>query len=422
MIDLKDKKVLIYDHNQFLEIAVRLAKDFGSVFYFSNWQIDFPSAASKSIGRGLEDEGVVRVDNFWDYVDKVDLIVFPDVGDADLVDYLRNKGYRVWGSGKGAELESDRVSAKEFMKHLKMPVNNYEVIIGLDSLRDYLKEEKNEDKYIKTDIRGDFESFHHEKYRLTEPFLDSLENSLGAAKFDYEFVVEDPIDAVVEYGFDGYCIDGQYPKTTLFGVECKDLGYVGTVKEYKDISELVTMPNEKFAPFLKKKKYRNFMSTEVRITKDKKSYMIDFTARIPSPPGDIYQEIIENYSEIIWFGADGIMVDPIYTHKYAIQAVIKSSWAAGDGWQAIYFPEELRRWIKIKNLFKHDDIYYFVPAFGGYEEIGSVVAIGNTLDECVELLKERSEKIEGYKINVPVGSIDKAMESIEAGKSLGIQF
>lgn len=422
MIDLKDKTCIVYDSNCYVEVAVRLARDFKQVYYYSHWQVDYPTSYQKSVGRGLEGEGVERINNFWDYIDKVDLIVFPDGNTGDLVDYLRNTGYRVWGSGKGEELEYDRVSAKEYMKHLKMPVNKYEVITGIDDLREYLKDEKNEDKFIKNDVRGSFESFHHQKWRLTEPILVSIEGSLGVTKNEFEFIVEDPIPDAAEWGYDGYSIDGQYSKEALFGIEVKDLGYVGKVKKYDEISDLITGPNEKLKPFLKKKKFRGFLSTEIRITPDKKNYLIDFTCRQPSPPGEIYQELWENYSEIIWFGADGILVEPIFTSKCAVEGIILSSWAAGDGEQAIYFPEEIRKWIKIKNLYKYKDTYYFLPVGGGYEQIGGVVALGETIDECVEKLKKYSEEIEGYKITIPIGSIDKAMEEVEKSKSLGIHF
>ncbi len=421
-VDLKNKTCLVYDSGCYVEVAVRLAKDFGKVFYYTPWLHSYPSSYEKSIGKGLEDENVYRVNDFWDFVDKVDLIVFPEGNTGSVVNYLRNKGYRVWGGGKGEELEYDRASAKDYMSHLKMNVNKYEVIVGTEKLRKYLQDEKNEDKFIKSDIRGDFESFHHQKWKLTEPLLVSIENSLGATRHDYEFIVEDPIPDAVEYGYDGFCIDGEFSQNTLFGIEVKDLGYLGHVKPMSDISNLITDSMYKIQPFLKKKKYRQTISSEVRITKDKKDYVIDWTNRFPSPPGEIYQEIWENYSEIIWFGADGVLVEPVYASKYAVEGIIQSSWAAGDGEQAIYFPEEIRRWVKIKNLYKANGTYYFLPVGGGYAEIGGVVALGDSVDECVEKLKKYSEQIEGYKINIPVGSIDKAMEEIKKGEALGIEF
>ncbi len=421
-INLKDKKVLCYDHGVCLEAAIRLARDFGTVWYYTNWKEAYPTIEMKAIGMGLEDEGIIRVNDFWDYVDKADLIYFGDGRDGDLVNYLRNKGYRVWGSGKGEELEFDRVSSKEYMRHLKMPVNEYDSFNGMDELRDSLKEEKNNDRFIKSDLRGVHESFHHEEYKLSEPVLNSIEKSLGASKNEWEFVSETPIDDAVEAGVDTICVDGEYPEKVQWGYEIKDLGYCCVVEEYKELSPLLTSSLEKLSPYFKGKKYRGYLSTELRIGKDEKPYLIDFCCRTPSPPGEIYYELWANFSEVIWHGANGEIIPIEYVSKYAVEAIIYSSWASGDEWQAIHFPKEIRKWVKIKNLYKKDNTYYFIPARGGYEQIGGLVALGGSIDECVEKLKQYSEQIKGHKIDVPIGSIDKAKEQIEQGNKLGLNF
>lgn len=421
-VDLKDKKVLCWDNGVCVEAAIRLARDFGIVWYYTNWKEAYPTIEMRSIGMGLEDEGIIRVDDFWNYVDKADLIYFGDGRDGDLVDYLRDKGYRVWGSGKGEEMEFDRVASKEYMKHLKMPVNEYKDFHGLDELREYLKDEKNNDKFIKSDLRGIHETFHHEEYKLSEPILNSIEKNLGASKNEWEFVAESPIPDAIEVGVDTICIDGKYPDKIQWGYEVKDLGYCCTESNFDDLDEMLTSSLTKMFSFFKAKKYRGYLSTELRIGKDKNPYLIDWCQRTPSPPGEIYYELWGNFSEVIWNGANGDIVTPIYLEKYAVEGIIYSSWAAGDEWQAIHFPKEIRKWVKIKNLYKKDDTYYFIPARGGYEQIGGLVAIGNSIDDCVEKLKKYSEQIKGYKIDIPIGSIDKAKEQIEQGEKLGLKF
>jgi len=421
-IDYKSKKCLVLDNGCYTSIAQRLARDFELVYYWTPWSHAYPTCYEKSIGKGLEDEGVYRVNFYEEVLHDVELIVVPEGNFGPIVDDLRSRGFRVWGGGTGEELEYDREAAKDFMEYLKMDVNKYDVIYGLDELKKYLMDEKNENKFIKSDIRGDFESFHHAKWKLTEPLITSISQSLGATKHDYKFIVEESIEDAVEFGYDGFCIDGEYPEKTLFGLEVKDLGYVGRVKPMKDISPFITDALKKVAPYLKGKKYRATISTETRITKDGKSYLIDWTQRFPSPPGEIYQELCGNFTDILWHGADGNLVEPEYTAKFAVEGIIQSSWAAGDGEQAIYVPDEIKQWVKIKNLYKANDTYYFLPVGGGYTEIGGVVALGDSLEECVEKLKEYSDQVEGYKINIPVGSIDKAMEELKKGEKLGIKF
>ena len=113
-MNFKDKKALIYDHGTFVSLAERLAQDFGEVGYFSPYNSSFPSSNATYIGHGLK--GVTRVNNFFDYVEKADIVIFPDVGDGDIQEYLVSKGKRVMGSRKGEDMELYREDMKEFMK------------------------------------------------------------------------------------------------------------------------------------------------------------------------------------------------------------------------------------------------------------------------------------------------------------------
>ena len=102
----KDKTVLIYDFGLCTEFAVRLARDFGKVYYYANWESAFPKSNMALVGEGLE--GVTRILNFDDYIDKADLICFFDTYSADKVDYLRKQGKRVFGAGQAEILENNR--------------------------------------------------------------------------------------------------------------------------------------------------------------------------------------------------------------------------------------------------------------------------------------------------------------------------
>jgi hypothetical protein len=93
------------------------------------------------IGEGLSN--VERVNNLFDYIDEVDVFVFPDIIDADLQLHLESLGKKVFGSRRGEELETNRAGMREYMKELKLPVGHYEIIKGVDALRLYLKDHKN---------------------------------------------------------------------------------------------------------------------------------------------------------------------------------------------------------------------------------------------------------------------------------------
>ncbi len=418
-VNLKDKVCCVVDNGLFVEIAITLSKDFKKVLYFTEWRNSFPSKKGVMIGTGFNE--IERINNLFDVIDEVDVFVFPDCYDGDLQCYLRQQGKFVFGGGNGDELELWRAEAKKLFKKLGLPVNPYKVIIGLETLRNHLK--KVENKFVKISCyRGECETFHHNKYFLTEPILDLMESKMGAMQYDYEFIVEDAIDGddVVEAGTDLYTIDGKYPKNIICGFEIKDLGYIGKVNEFEKLSPLITNYNIKISDTLKDYEYRGFMSSEIRVGKDKISYMIDACQRAGSPPNELYQQMIENLGEIVWYGSQGILVEPVYKAKYGIEVLIHSDWAS-ENWQSIYFPEKIREWIKLRNACKIKGTYYIVPQSDGLPEIGAIVAIGDSVDECIKKVTEYAEQVEGYRIDIKLGSIENMKEVIEKASKLGIK-
>lgn len=419
-VDLKTKTLCVVDNGLFVDLAARLGQDFGKVLYFTEWKNSFPSKKGTMPGVGIK--GLTRINELFDHLPEIDCFCFPDVYDGDLQVHLREMGFPVFGGGKGDELELYRYETKQFLKKLDLPVQPLKRIIGVQALRDHLKTV--EDKWIKISVyRGDGETWHHENYRLSEPMLDEIEAKLGAMKYDYEFIVEDSIggEDVVEVGTDLFTVDGKYPEEIIFGFEIKDLGYCGTVKKFNDLSPLITDYNKKISPYLEEVTYRGFMSSEIRIGKDKVPYMTDACMRGGSPPNELYQEMIENFGEIVWGAANGEMIQPKYRAKFGIEVMIHSDWAS-ENWQAVHFPEKIRQWVKLRNACKIGDTYYVVPQNDGLPEIGAVIAIGDTMEECIEKVKGYAEQIEGYRLDIKVGSIINMQEVLKKASAIGISF
>lgn len=419
----KDKTVLFKDSGMFIELAIRLSKDFGRVLYFSDWISEYPISQDDRIGEGVP--GLERVSDFWECVYdpegkyKVDIFVYPSIYNGWEQLYLRSVGKRVWGSGLGDQLERYRMEASKEFKKLDLPRPKMISIIGIDNLKKHLR--GLEDKYIKiSNYRGNFETKHFENYELSERWFDELSYELGDEKNIIEFIVEDPIVGS-EFGYDGFCIDGSFPETTIFGLEIKDCGYCCHVKKYTEISPLITDFNDKVSGLLNKYQYRNFMSTEIRIDDKKTPYMIDFTARIPSPPGELYMEMVDNISEIIWFGSEGVLVEPIFNSEFGIEIMINSE-SAQSRWLDVSFPDEIRRWVKLRNLTIINDRYCIIPRYRDFQNIGAVIATGKSMDECIKKVNQYAEKIKGEGIDVKMSSINKMNDVIESGKKLGILF
>jgi predicted RNase H-like HicB family nuclease len=417
-VDLSKKSVLVYDNGLFIELAIKLSKTYKKVYYYVPWKNGFPRRNSAQIGQGVP--GIERVLNFFEYIDKVDIIVFPDVYDGDLQKFLIEKGYKVFGSNGGEDMELYREDMKELMKSLNLPVNPYKVITGIEDLREYLKQNKN--VWVKINMfRGEMETFHSIDYKYIEPVLDQLEHNMGPMKYVQDFIVEEAIDDAVEIGYDGYTIDGEFPTQSLVGIEIKDLGYVGKFIKYKELPGVITDFNNAIKPTIKQYDYKGFYSTELRVGKDKKAYMIDLCARAGSPPNEVYQEVYKNLDEIIWNGAHGKCIDPIPAGKYALEVLIHSSWA-DKNWQPIEFPEKYRDNIKFRNLTIIKGRYYVVPCAVGLPEIGAIVAVGDSIQEVIDKIKEIAETVKGHYITIPLESIDQAIEEATKCKELGLNL
>ena len=425
-VDLKKRTAIVYDYGYFLEFAIKLGEQFGKVYYFKPWKDEFQSNKLKSVGEGMEN--IERIYDFYDYLkpqffDKEDdTIIFPGVNDGDLQEFLRELGYSVWGSCRGEDIETKRFEAKRFFKEIGLATNKVREIVGTQNLIEFLK--KNDNKFIKTNIRLDFETYHHVNYHLSTSWIYDLQKNLGASNSDYKFVVEDAIDGegVVETGWDGYTIDGQFPTKSMMGYEIKDAGYAMSIKDYSQISPIITDVNKKLAPYLRETKYRGFFSSEIRVGKDKIPYLLDPACRLGSPPNELYQEMIANLGEIIYWGSRGIMVEPEYKAKFGVECMMTSDYVAEKNDLPIEFPAEIRPWVKLKNAKMVDGKYWIVNQPMEFPEIGAIVAIGDTLEEAIEKLKGYAEQIKGIRLSVSTEALDSSVEEIKKGEALGIQF
>ena len=170
-----------------------------------------------------------------------------------------------------------------------MEVAEHEIVRGLDELRAFLKE--HDGWFVKVSrYRGLCETFQYWAGDRGESQLDQLAVKLGPLQKDFAFLVEAPIDGI-ETGIDEFCIDGQWPKTVVQGIETKDKCYIGSVTPMAQMPEAFHDIHEAIGPFFNEMRYRNFFSAELRITEDKKAYLTDPCCRHASPAGECAPEL-----------------------------------------------------------------------------------------------------------------------------------
>lgn len=412
--DLSNRTCLVVDNGIFLPFSQRLARDFGRVLYFSFWERGFNVLRENVIGDGLGD--VERCEDIWPEIDagNVDVVAFPDCGNSGLQLHLEAMGIPVFGSRTADRIETDRELFYSMQKQFGLPQSKYQVVVGMDNLRAYLKD--HERVYIKwSKTRGDCETRRHINYTLSEQWLDEFESAMSPFKNIVRFVCQKELVTDLEIGIDfPITVDGEFPSQVLTAIEIKDEGAFSCLRDYSDLSEQLTSGIEAFRPFLKECRARTMLSTEVRI-KDDVGYFTDPTMRMASPCGEPALEMVSNFSECVWAAAHGELVQPEFEAQYACQAMIRHKGDA-DSWRAIQVPEEAERWTKLYRACFLNDSYFIAPVTPQFDEIGSVIGIGDTVEEAVEALKEHIEILKDNPIECDTDALYDAIEQAKSAQ------
>lgn len=420
-INLKDKVCLVMDYGSYLPLASRLARSdgFGTVYYhIPVVHNGYPDHRPHDIGRNVE--GVIKIDEWASVINEVDIVVFPDVYEPALQTYFASIGKAVFGSRYACELEYNRGKLKSMMKKLGLPVNEYEIVTGVDELDRSLKDKTN--VFVKGNLRGDMESWKSTEYILSKGELQRMRTHLGAFQNKAVFLIETPVESLAEVGIDTFCIGGRYPYDTLTGIELKDIGYYGQIVPYKSLPKQLRLVTDKFSDLFSDLEYYGAHSNEVIISDDNKGYCIDLTNRFPQPPSDLMMEMYTNFPEIVWDVANKKIPELQYKYKHGVQFIIKSDLAKTEA-SPLIVPEEYKNFVKIKNLTIDDDgTWYYTPLSIEMTEIGSVVGVGNSLKEAVKMASKIVESIKGFDIKINTDCIEDAEDQISKLHENGIKY
>lgn len=409
--------VCVVDYGSFICLADKLSETFAETYYYTPTSQEFYSIDDLVKADGLKN--VQRVFDIFDptFLEKVDLFVFPDIGYGGLQKYLRSIGKVVWGSVGMDEIELMRTQFIKTLEQLGLPTIHTEKVVGLTNLRKHLEGVKN--KYIKVNrYRGNMETWHHIDAEHSLQELDRLAVEFGGLQDKITFVVQDDIETDVEIGYDGWCVDGQFPEASFQGYEKKDELYLGSLRTWDQLPKEVKTINEALAPLLKKFEYRNFFATEIRIAKDGTAYFIDPTMRMPGLTGEQMLETCSNLADVIWHGAHGDLIEPKY--KYTVAAEATLHYTAGGKWKLVKIPKKIKQWVKLLHYCELDEMYHFPPS--EKDEIGVVLGCGDSIEEAIHALQKNIKAMGEEPIKVKLDGFYDLLEGIEDAKKHGITF
>lgn len=424
-VDLSKKTALVWDHGVFIEFALRLARKdgFGRVFYYdSTAETAFATVDHAVTGDGYQDDEdtpIIRLKEPWELLDagEIDVVVFPDVHHGQLQKHIELMGIPVWGGRRACDLETNKLRFKKIQEELGMNHAPYDLIEGLEALREFCREPKNEDRWIKItpQFRGNKETFHHKDYLTSLQHLAEMQLQFGILGSKLKFLAEHPLKGKLEGGLDTYTIDGTHPQTVVSGWEKKDMGYFAEVVQWDEIAQELRETIDPLWPLLKSHRCRQLISTEVMI---EDRVLLEPTIRTPSPAGEEQMELYRNFPLIVWEGANGRLIEPELECRYACEAMVEHE---GDDQEArhIVIPNGARRWVKLYNTAKVDDALWIGP---GHNIIGAVVGIGDSPEEALAALKKNSEAIADQPVKVHIESLAELIDRITEAKKQGKAF
>lgn len=402
----------VVDAGTFVELAAKLSERMEKVFYYTPWENEYIDAKRCIVGTGLEK--VERLDEFLDpdVLPDIDLFVFPDIGYAGLQRHLRSLGKAVWGSMEGTDYELYRTRFLDMLAEVGLPVAPSKTVVGLSALERHLRGEK--DKWIKVNrFRGNMETWHHVDAEHSEPILRGLADEFGGVADKIIFVVQDPIPNAQEVGYDGFCVDGQFPSLSYQGYEKKNELYLGSWLKADEMPDAVKTVNKALSPLLEEIGYRNFIATEIR-----DEFFIDPTMRMAGQTMEHVLETCTNLADVIWHGANGELVDPKFSSKFAAEATLH--YTAGDDWKVLRIAPEDKKWFKLYQYCERDGLYHFPP--GRNDEVGVVIGNGETVEEAIDDLKAHLELVKDEPVHAELHCFADLVKEIKEAQAKGVHF
>lgn len=412
-----DGCLTVVDSGLFTELAVRCAREISKVRSHVPWRDEFPTLNDRAVGAGLGDVEWIE-DPYLDWVyDTTNVYCFPDIFFAGEQQLLKRTQKPVWGSDIGDELETKRVWFRGLQEELGLPIPKGEVVKGWTALHDRLKE-KNAHCFVKTTskIRGSMETHEFWDYEQEIYWLWELRIKLGGGAEQVLFLIEEPIESPFETGVDTYCVNGQFPKTPMQGIEIKGKLILSSAQTKSATPKPLDDALTALTPELSGRRYCNFLSAEFR-----GKILTDFCARAPNPGIGVEMEMIRNIGEIIYKGAHGELVEPDYEFEFGIQAAIFHDHPE-DSWKQFRIDPEIRRWVKLMEFCRIEDLYQIIPRPPHGTKIGWLIGVGDSIERAAEHLQENAEALKKHPFEIKLDCLPEAIKQAQEMEQQGMIF
>ena len=413
----RQDNILVVDTNLAIDHALSAARSKNKpVYYYIPWQTAFPVVSDYISGDGFNE--LIKVMDIAEALDKVDTVIFVDVGFAALIEQLREHKFNVWGAPPAVErLETDRVYMRKVYKELGIKTTEAEIVKGVNGVLDYLEKHQGEVFFIKVNLfRGNVESFRTDSVESARTLLESGNFGPYADKID--FVIEKAVEEeAVEIGVDAWFNGEKFLKKHFFTMEDKGSGNIGKFVEESIFTEHWLKPLEKW---LKEQGFKGSICIEGFWT-GKEFLAIDTTSRISFPCSASWAFGIKDYWDFLKGVASGSIDDFEYFYPYQVEIGVYTDEV--DRWRKLSIEEgklrERELGLGFRRVVKTEDGLYYVP---GDFLVATGLGAGSSIKEALERAAEAANSVSSYNIQPATGVIDNFLKKIEQLRKWGVGY
>ncbi|MEM2174179.1 MAG: hypothetical protein QXI58_00940 [Candidatus Micrarchaeia archaeon] len=405
--------ILVYDNNIGFCFALKFILEQNKVYYFIDKWDPFPELADWSVGQGINN--LIKIYDLYEGLNKADLIFFTDIGKGKTIDYLKKKGYLVFGAPKAAEeLEFKKAKFYTFLKANNLPVVETFFIKGIDNAISFFKKYKGR-WYLKIDMpfRGSLSTTLINDFDEAEVILNTIKSKIIPLGDQIQFVIQRKIDGYY-IGFDSFVFHGNFYPEILFGFEI-DHNTVSKWCLYQDT--IFFKPISIFSKFFQEIDYSGLFSLE-GIFDGSKLYLVDPACRpaYPTPAPMICQNVM-NFTEFIFNNLTNKKMKLEYKSEYVSGFEVRSTFS--DFLLNVVIKKSAKFWPR--RLFIKDNSLYIAPTAEKNKLIGVLVGEGKNYEETFSDVEKQSDYISCYGIEF-IFNFDDFRTHIKSLKNLGILF
>lgn len=138
------------------------------------------------------------------------------------------------------------------------------------------------------------------------------------------------------------------------------------------------------------------------------------------PSSASQMELWGNIGDIIWHGANGELIDPVPTAKFSAECALAMK-SDKHAWGVVEIPKAIEPFVKIASACMVDGVYGLPPDDTHDDEIGWMVATGDTIPETIDNMKKQAEQLPDG-VHAKIHPLTDLLKEVHMAEEQGIEF